>query len=73
MRATGLLWKNRKAFAFDGSFGATDKIVHRINTQPGKGPINQRYRPLNPKLEQDLQEQVQKWLRHGVIEPSQSP
>ena len=55
VRAAGLLWRNREAFAFDGGFGATNKIKHHINTEPGKGPINQRYRPLNPTLEKDLQ------------------
>ena len=72
-RAAALLWENREAFSFDGSFGTTKLITHHIRTEPGKGPIRQRYRPLNPKLEADLHEQVLKWLKHKVIEPSQSP
>ena len=72
-KAAALLWRHRESFSFDGSFGKTNLIKHRIQTEPGKGPINQRYRPLNPVLETDLYEQVQTWLKHGVIEKSKSP
>ena len=40
---------------------------------PGTKPVNIRYRPVNPALEPDLKAQVDKWLKHGVIEPCKSP
>jgi len=72
-KAAALLWRHRKSFSFDGAFGKTNLIKHHIQIEEGKGPINQRYRPLNPVLEADLHEQVETWLKHGVIEKSTSP
>lgn len=73
MRAAHLLLKYWHTFAFDGSFGTTKLLKHRILTDPKKPPINQRYRPINPALEGDLKKQIAKWLRHGVVEESNSP
>lgn len=72
-QAALLLYQNRKAFSFDGSFGKTTLIEHQICTEPGQKPINQKFRPVNPMLEKDLKEQIDKWLQHGVIEESNSP
>jgi hypothetical protein len=33
----------------------------------------QRFRPVNPHPEVDLKKQIDKWLKHGVIEKSCSP
>ena len=72
-RAAALLAKHQDVFSFDGSFGKTTLLRHQIKTDPEKGPINQRFRPVNPAMEEDLFAQVQTWLKHGVIEPSTSP
>jgi hypothetical protein len=42
-------------------------------TEPNQHPINQQFRPVNPHLEVDLKKQINKWLKHGVIEKSYSP
>jgi hypothetical protein len=39
-------------------------------TEPDQRPINQHFRPVNPHLEVDLKMQIEKWLKHGVIEKS---
>ena len=36
-------------------------------------PINQRFRPINPNLEPALRKQLDAWLEHDVIQPSNSP
>lgn len=73
-QAEQLLLKYYDLFSFDGSFGKTDLIQHKIRLTPdAKQPINQRYRPVNPSLEKDLREQLDKWIQHGVIEESNSP
>ena len=70
MQAATLLLKHWHVFSFDGSFGTTKLIRH--NLHPGSKPINQRYRPINPSLENDLRAQIDKWLHHKVIAKSQS-
>jgi hypothetical protein len=37
-------------------------------TEPNQRPINQRFRPVNPHLEVDLKKQIDKSLKHSVIE-----
>ena len=71
-RAAKLLLRFWTVFSFDGSFGATDLIEHKIYTEDVP-PINQRYRPINPSLEPHLEKQIQDWLEHDVIERSNSP
>ena len=53
--------------------GCTDKVELYLELKPGTQPISQRFRDLNPELEQNLQDQVQTWLDEGVIEASKSP
>ena len=60
-------------WAFDGNFGQTHLIKHHINLEPGTRPIHERYRPPNPLLEDSLKKQLDTWMRHGVIEKSNSP
>ena len=72
-QAAMVLFCNQQAFSFDGSFGKTTLIQHQIHTKTDRGPINQKFRPVNPALEKDLKEQIDKWLEHGVIEQSNSP
>lgn len=59
-------------FSHDGSFGKTDLVTHSIITE-AVPPIKCKYRPINPALEPDLRNQLDKWLKHDVIEPANSP
>jgi hypothetical protein len=71
--AAYMLLKRWACFSFDGSYGRTTLLKHSIVTEPDQRPINQRFRPVNPHLEVDLKKQIDKWLKHGVIEKSCSP
>ena len=74
LKATvSLLLRYFDVWAFSGNFGKTDLIEHRIDLEPGTRPIHERYRPPNPLLEDSMKKQIDTWLRHDVIEPSQSP
>ncbi len=57
---------------YDGSYGHTHLIQHRIITED-MPPIKCWYRPINPALEPALREQLNEWLRHDIIEPADSP
>ncbi len=70
--AQDLLLKFFGFFSFDGSFGETHLMEHRIITEDVP-PIKCKYRPVNPALEPDLRKQLDEWLKHDVIEPSESP
>ena len=72
VRAARTLAKFWHVFAWDGSYGHTHLIQHRILTGDA-APVKCRYRPINPALEPALKEQLQDWLRHGVIEEADSP
>ena len=72
LKAADLLLRFFEVFSFDGEFGTTNLIEHTIYTEPGP-PINQRYRPINPSLEPQLKQQLDDWLKHDVIESSNSP
>ena len=71
-QALDLLLQYWSFFSFDGSFGETDLVTHRIITEDVP-PIKDKYRPVNPALEPDLKRQLDKWLKHDVIEPAESP
>ena len=68
-QATALLWKHKDTFTHDGSFGRTALLKHRIQTDPLKPPINQRYRPVNPRLEEDLKAQIDNCLLYTSPSP----
>lgn len=53
--------------------GPTDKGVHYINIKPGTQPIYQRYYPVNPKIQQLIDKEVDDMLEAGFIEPCNSP
>jgi hypothetical protein len=72
-QAAYLLLKWWACFSCDGNYGRTTLLKHIIVTEPNQRPINQRFRPVNPHLEVDLKKQIDKWLKHGVIEKSCSP
>ena len=67
-----LLLLHWNLFAWDGTYGKTSLIKHYIKTPPDCKPINDRYRPPNPALRESLRKQLQKWLQHKCIEPSDS-
>jgi hypothetical protein len=59
-------------YSIDGSFGKTNLIEHQIFTE-NVPPIKIRHRLINPGLEKDLKEQLDKWIQHDVIELLSSP
>jgi hypothetical protein len=72
-QAVCMLLKRWACFSFDGNYGQTNLLKHSIVTEPDQRPINQRFRPVNPHLEVDLRKQIDKWLKHCMIEKSCSP
>ena len=56
----------------EDNYGNTDLVKHSINTGDSK-PFRQKVRPLNKKLEEDLDKQLHKWLKKDIIEESASP
>jgi hypothetical protein len=72
-QAAYMLLKRWACFSFDGNYGQTTLLKHSIVTEPDQRPINQCFRPVSPHLEVDLKKQIDKWLKHGVIEKSCSP
>ena len=74
MRATlAVLLRYWDIWAFSGNYGVTDLIEHKIVLEPGTRPIHERYRPPNPLLEESMKKQINLWLKHKVIEKSNSP
>jgi hypothetical protein len=73
MQSAYMLLKRWACFSFDGNYGRTTLLKHSIVTEPNQRPINQRFQPVNPHLKVDLKKQINKWLKHGVIEKSCSP
>ena len=71
-RAEDLLLSYHDLFSWDGSYGRTDLVVHRIPLKPGTKPVAMRSRPVNPVLEESLKAQIDKWLKEGIIRESQS-
>ncbi|MCP3663549.1 MAG: hypothetical protein GY696_13835, partial [Gammaproteobacteria bacterium] len=67
-----LVWEYQDIFSQDTP-GCTDKVELDLELKFGTQPISQRFRDLNPELEQKLQDQINKWLEEGVIEASKSP
>lgn len=56
---------------FETIQGPTRMARHRIRLKTTR-PINQRYTPRNPAMQQIINEEVDKMLADGIIEPSQS-
>ena len=53
--------------------GTTDVIEFDIKLKEGSVPHRSKLRPLNPDQQDSLRKQLDDWLEHGVIEPSESP
>lgn len=62
----------RELTLFQSVPGRTDVIRHRIDTGDAV-PVKQRYYPVSPKIQGEINAQVDEMLRDGVIEPSKSP
>ena len=72
-QAQELLLKHISIFGLDDEYGVTDLLEHEIKIEGDHQPIRQPYKPCSPWLRKSLKEQLDKWLKYGVIEPSQSP
>ena len=57
----------------DHDFGKTDLLKFHIQVPPDVIPVRAKCRPLNPIQEADLKQQLEAWLKDGIIEPSMSP
>ena len=69
----GMIKKNIDAFmGSDGKLGRTSLISHKIDTGNAY-PIKQSYRRLAQKQQEIADEEIEKMLRQGIIEPSNSP
>jgi hypothetical protein len=65
-----MLLKRWACFSFDSNYSRTTFLKHSVVTAQDQRPINQRFQPVNLHLEVDLKKQIDKWLKHGVIEKS---
>ena len=72
-RLKEMLWKYRDVFGTSTDVGETHLVTCKLQLKEGTIPVRQKERVLNPALEEDLYQQIQKWLKLKVIEPSRSP
>ena len=73
-KAAALLHEFSDIFTETEEVGCTDLYEHEIKLKPNQSePIKVRARPLNPTLEDNLQQQIDLWLKQDVVEPAQSP
>ena len=57
---------------FEAVEGTTPLVTHEIRLLDPE-PIKQRYRPVNPRIQEIMNDEVDQMLANGVIEPSESP
>ena len=55
-----------------GEIGCCDLAEHRIRLNKDE-PFKERYRPINPRHQEEVRDHIQKMLRAGAIKPSNSP
>ena len=72
-KAAALIASYKDIFSADGSPGRTTLVEHEIRLLPGTRPQKDRYRPLNPILQQEFEKQLQSWLQQKLVRRSQSP
>ena len=70
-RAWQMLSEHEKAFGFDSRLGHYPSKVH-IRTVDGQVPISVPMYGSSPAKRQVIDEQIDKWFKQGVIEPSRS-
>jgi hypothetical protein len=61
----------RELKKFEKVQGPTDRAQHRIRLKTDQ-PIKQRYRPRNPAMQAVIDQEVEKMINDGIIEPSRS-
>ena len=71
-QAWDMLCRRQKAFGFDGRLGHLPTKVH-IRTVVGQVPIAVPMYGSSPEKRRVMDEQIDKWFKQGVIEPSISP
>ncbi len=71
-KAVALVVRHFDLFAFDGEYGRTDVLEHRIELVPGTKPHRARAREFNPAVEDALVKQVEDWLKKDVVYPCTS-
>ena len=68
-----MLEKYTDVYSLNDEYGATKLLEHHIVTAKDQKPIRLKNRPINPAMVDNLKEQIDKWLKDEVIEPSDSP
>ena len=71
--AAQLLLNNIDLFAFDGRVGFTRILKHEIELEAGARPFRDKFRPLNPVLEDSFRKQLDDWLAEDIVRKSKSP
>ena len=56
----------------DDEYGRTNLVQHEIRTRDVP-PVKMKGMPINPVMQENLKEQMDKWKEQGVIEKSKSP
>lgn len=62
-------WRNN----FSRSPGKTNLVEHELYLQDGVIPIKQRYYPVSPPVQRQIDQEIDRLLSEGLIEPSASP
>ena len=71
-RTLELVHKHIKAFGFDDRLGTLDTIA-KIRLKPDAHPISVPMYGASPAKRQVIDEQMDKWIKQEVVEPSKSP
>ena len=73
-RVKEILRKRWKVFCSETKLiGETDLIEFEVELEEKARPFRGKVRPLNPKMKENLKEQLDVWTRESVAEPVQSP
>ena len=56
-----------------GGYGEMNLISLAITVNPGTTPIKMKHRPLNPVMEESLQQQIYRCIEQRVVEEADSP
>ena len=74
-RLKQILYKHQGVFSnsTNGKMGLTKLEEVELKLKPNVQPIRQKNRVFNPRLEADLKEQLDSWLKEGLVQPSRSP
>ncbi|XP_063794633.1 uncharacterized protein LOC134949857 [Pseudophryne corroboree] len=68
-----MLWNRQKVFSrHEEDFGYTEDLQHEIRTGDAP-PVRERYRPIPPRLYQEVKSMLRQMLDNHVIQESKSP